>query len=241
MKRIFAAAGTAALGVGLLAGPAMAEPGYDSDQNHAWYWENVLAEKGYDDAKCIKLEKESDYLQVPEIKQGGEWALLVLKSATVNDLFWNPVIGEKYSPISGKRISHAFQCTGVAPTGEPSEEPTETPTEQPTQKPTDKPTEEPTQKPTDRPTDEPTEKPTDRPTEEPTEKPTDKPTEEPTEKPTVEPTHAPEPSTPGKPPKPTPEPELPVTGVPALGLLAAAALGLGGGGTALAVRRHLAK
>ncbi|SEA25296.1 hypothetical protein SAMN02910418_01223 [Bowdeniella nasicola] len=38
MKRIFAAVGTAALGVGLLAGPAMAEPGYDSDQNHAWYW-----------------------------------------------------------------------------------------------------------------------------------------------------------------------------------------------------------
>ncbi|WP_284500791.1 hypothetical protein [Bowdeniella massiliensis] len=233
MKRIFAAVGTAALGVGLLAGPAMAEPGYDSDQNHAWYWENVLAEKGYDDAKCIKLEEESDYLRVPENKQGGEWVLLVLKSATVNDQFWNPVIGEKYSPISGKRISHAFLCTGVAPTGEPSEEPTETPTEQPTEKPTDKPTEEPTEKPTD--------KPTDKPTEEPTEKPTDRPTEEPTEKPTVEPTHAPEPSTPGKPPKPTPEPELPVTGVPALGLLAAAALGLGGGGTALAVRRHLAK
>ena len=171
--------------------------------------ENVLAEKGYDDAKCIKLEEESDYLRVPEIKQGGEWVLLVLKSATVNDQFWNPVIGEKYSPISGKRISHAFLCTGVAPTGEPSEEPTETPTEPPTEKPTDKPTEEPTEKPTD--------------------------------KPTVEPTHAPEPSTPGKPPKPTPEPELPVTGVPALGLLAAAALGLGGGGTALAVRRHRAK
>ena len=71
----------------------------------------------------------------------------------------------------------------VAPTAEPTAEPTEAPTEEPTAEPTEAPTEEPTAEPTEAPTEAPTAEPTEAPTEVPTAEPTEAPTEEPTAEP----------------------------------------------------------
>ena len=79
----------------------------------------------------------------------------------------------------------------VAPTEEPTAEPTEAPTEEPTAEPSEEPTETPTAEPTEAPTEEPTTEPTEAPTEEPTAEPTEEPTEEPTAEPTAVPTEEP--------------------------------------------------
>ncbi|MGN0972326.1 MAG: PT domain-containing protein [Aristaeellaceae bacterium] len=79
----------------------------------------------------------------------------------------------------------------VAPTEEPTAEPTEAPTEAPTAAPTEAPTEAPTAAPTEAPTEAPTAAPTEAPTEAPTAAPTEAPTEAPTAAPTEAPTEAP--------------------------------------------------
>lgn len=232
MKRLSAAIGTALLSVGLLAGPAIADPGYNPELNKPQYWENYLkTEKGYTFAECKKYEKSpKDAFTVPAADSDAPWVLLVLKSATVNDLFENPEVGKAYSTESGKDISHAILCKGTKPA--PSPEPTPTPTET-----TPEPTPEPSET-TPEPTPEPSES-TPVPSPEPSET-TPVPTTEPTPEPS-ETTAIPVPTKPGKSPKPAPQPELPVTGLPALGLLGLAGLGIAGGGATMAIRRNRAK
>lgn len=96
--------------------------GYDSTLNHPEYWEQLLANKGFTGVSCHKLEGGF---------AGAAWtvdadhALVVLKSALVNDQFWGVAKGETLRTVSGKGISHVIVCDGV-PGTVPSSTPTTT-------------------------------------------------------------------------------------------------------------------
>lgn len=112
-----------------LAGVAMA--GGDSDANHPGYWGD----------NCVKFEAgdgafPGDWVGTNGVSlMPGDYTLLVLKSALVNDEFPNPIPGNLYLTKSGKDISHVILCmkeTQPSDTPEPSDAPSPTPSVEPT-------------------------------------------------------------------------------------------------------------
>jgi LPXTG-motif cell wall-anchored protein len=63
----------------------------------------------------VKYEPVATPYVVPEPPEGKTWTLLVIKSALVNDQFPNPVVGQSYTAVSGKDISHVILCWGDRP------------------------------------------------------------------------------------------------------------------------------
>ena len=63
---------------------------------------------------------------VPPPPDGFTWTLLVVKSATDNEVFPNPIPGQSYTPSNGHDVSHVILCM------EPTTDPTTTTTTDPT-------------------------------------------------------------------------------------------------------------
>ena len=136
----------------LYAGPAMADHAEPDDiiaqvngpdgTNETPYWVNYLAtERDIDDASCTKLNQDSEAAFVmPAAPDGEEWVLLVVKQATDNYVYFDPVAGHTY-PSTGSQApgySHLIVCsvegtppstTTTMPTSTSSSEPTTTTTE----------------------------------------------------------------------------------------------------------------
>ena len=87
--------------VTLLGGSARA-----TDSNQVGYW----------CAEGVKIEPiGTPSFTVPEPPEGYTWTLLVIKSATDNETFPNPVPGQSYTPSNGHDVSHVILCQEPIP------------------------------------------------------------------------------------------------------------------------------
>jgi hypothetical protein len=102
-----------ALLVGLVLGVAFAAlftgSARAADSNQVEFWCDV----------GIKVEPiGTPSFTVPPPPDGFTWTLLVVKSATDNEVFPNPIPGQSYTPTNGHDVSHVILC--MEPTGDPS-------------------------------------------------------------------------------------------------------------------------
>ncbi len=65
---------------------------------------------------------------VPPPPDGFTWTLLVVKSATDNEVFPNPIPGQSYTPSNGHDVSHVILCMEQIPTTTLPPDPTTTTT-----------------------------------------------------------------------------------------------------------------
>ncbi len=65
----------------------------------------------------IKIEPiDTPSFTVPPPPDGFTWTLLVVKSATDNETFPNPIPGQSYTPSNGHDVSHVILCMEPIPT-----------------------------------------------------------------------------------------------------------------------------
>ncbi len=65
----------------------------------------------------IKIEPiDTPSYTVPPPPDGFTWTLLVVKSATDNETFPNPIPGQSYTPSNGHDVSHVILCMEPIPT-----------------------------------------------------------------------------------------------------------------------------
>jgi hypothetical protein len=88
-------------------------------ENQPGYWVNYLATvRGIEDAVCTKInESGNEAFVMPDEDdvaghEGGDWVLLVVKQATTNYVFYDPIAGESYaSHQGGGGYSHLIVCS----------------------------------------------------------------------------------------------------------------------------------
>ena len=82
--------------------------------NGADYWEDYLLEVRGIDGTCWKIEEAADTAWVmPQEPAGEDWVLLVVKQATTNYVYYDPVAGHTY-PATGNQgpgYSHIMVCS----------------------------------------------------------------------------------------------------------------------------------
>ncbi len=78
-----------------------------SDQNHPEYWENL-----YPGTTCIKITSgfQGDTYVVPAPPAGTVWRIIVLKYATINDVYDFPAVGAILKSNTGQNLSHVMAC-----------------------------------------------------------------------------------------------------------------------------------
>jgi hypothetical protein len=95
-----------------------------SESNQAPFWEAYLVnERGINDASCDKLDQAGDSaFEMPKAPDGETWVLLVVKQATSNYVYYDPIGGHSYPSTGGQGpgFSHLIVCSVVTPTTEPS-------------------------------------------------------------------------------------------------------------------------
>lgn len=91
----------AALVLGLSVVVVFNGPARATDSNQVDFW----CEEG------VKIEPiGAPSYTVPQPPDGFTWTLLVIKSATDNEVFPNPVPGQSYTPSNGHDVSHVILC-----------------------------------------------------------------------------------------------------------------------------------
>lgn len=91
----------AALVLGLSVVVVFNGPARATDSNQVDFW----CEEG------VKIEPiGAPSYTVPQPPDGFTWTLLVIKSATDNEVFPNPVPGHSYTPSNGHDVSHVILC-----------------------------------------------------------------------------------------------------------------------------------
>lgn len=91
----------AALVLGLSVVVVFNGPARATDSNQVDFW----CEEG------VKIEPiGTPSYTVPQPPDGYTWTLLVIKSATDNEVFPNPVPGQSYTPSNGHDVSHVILC-----------------------------------------------------------------------------------------------------------------------------------
>ena len=83
--------------------------------NNASFWETYLADKrGIDNASCDKIDEAEDSAFImPGAPNGETWVLLVVKQATTNYVYYDPIGGHSY-PSTGSQApgySHLIVCS----------------------------------------------------------------------------------------------------------------------------------
>ena len=84
--------------------------------NEGDFWETYLAvERGINDATCWKYTEvqSSEAFEMPAEPDGEDWVLLVVKQATTNYIYYDPVVGHSY-PSTGDQspgYSHIIVCS----------------------------------------------------------------------------------------------------------------------------------
>ena len=98
---------TTALVMGLLLVMPFTGTAQATDSNQVDFW----CDEG------IKIEPiGTPSYTVPPPPDGFTWTLLVVKSATDNETFPNPIPGQSYTPTNGRDVSHVILCMEPIPT-----------------------------------------------------------------------------------------------------------------------------
>jgi hypothetical protein len=87
-------------------------------ENQPGYWVNYLETvRGIEDASCTKIDESgSSAFVMPAEPEGRDWVLLVVKQATTNYVFYDPIAGESYeSHQGGGGFSHLIVCSVEEP------------------------------------------------------------------------------------------------------------------------------
>lgn len=120
-KKIWALLGAVSILVGLL--PLVASATHQDDtveqttgapENQPGYWVNYLETvRGIEDASCTKIDESGNAAFVmPAEPEGRNWVLLVVKQATTNYVFYDPIAGQSYaSHQGGGGFSHLIVCS----------------------------------------------------------------------------------------------------------------------------------
>ena len=108
-KQLLAAVAVAGLAVVGLAAPAQAAPPMGAQMNQEAYWEAL----GYGDCTKVELADGIGSFMLDELPAGMQYTLLVLKAGSgeaANDVHQYPWVGEWYSHMTGKDLSHVIYC-----------------------------------------------------------------------------------------------------------------------------------
>ena len=86
--------------------------------NSPGFWEDYLADLGVDDATCVHINEAGDEAyELGSPPAGQVWVMLVVKQATENYVFLNPIPNHDY-PTTGDQspgFSHAMECYAPEP------------------------------------------------------------------------------------------------------------------------------
>ena len=90
----------------------------EQGSNQVVYWEDYLADLGIEDATCEKVDEAGDEAyELGQPPAGQVWVMLVVKQATMNYVYLDPVPNHEY-PSTGDQspgFSHAIECYGPEP------------------------------------------------------------------------------------------------------------------------------
>jgi LPXTG-motif cell wall-anchored protein len=93
---------------------------HSAEANQAPFWETYLVDvREINDASCDKIDESGGSAFVmPAAANGETWVLLVVKQATTNFVYYDPIGGHPYPSAgeTGPGFSHLIVCSVVTPT-----------------------------------------------------------------------------------------------------------------------------